>query len=91
MHRFRSDALAAARETWPVAATQHLSEEELERLVDQATDAVIDSRKSGLQSLFDRLASPTPIVEWEPSPETLDPHPRLEFLQRYWSESAPRS
>ena len=86
MHRFRSDALAAARETWPVAATQQVSEDELDQLADDATDAVIDSRKSGLRLLFNRIESPTPIVEWEPGPEILEPHLRLEFLQRYWSD-----
>lgn len=86
MHMFRQRAFDMAKRVWPVASTQVIGEEELEHLVGKVTESLIDGNLAALQALFQRIDSPTPVIEWDPRPSSLEDHPRLDFLQRYWSE-----
>jgi hypothetical protein len=71
---------------WPSAVTTSLPDAEFERLVADVTADLIAGHDAALRAMFERIESPTPMVMWEPDATTLEAHPHLAFLQRYWSE-----
>lgn len=86
MREFKDRALAIARRKWPLAAGVDLPDEALDRLVDEATGAIMAGRGDVLGRLFDRVFDPQPTLVWDPGGEILRDRPRHAFLQRYWHE-----
>lgn len=87
MPQFKNRTAAALNQAWPAAATELVSDVELDRLVDDVTDSVIDGRRGDLSALFERVRSPTPpVVTWGPDDLDLANHPRLAHLHRFWQQ-----
>lgn len=87
MQSLTTKTIDAVHQAWPAAATEQISDAELDRLVDEVTDSIIDTRKGDLTALFQRVRSPTmPVVTWEPDDLALADHSRLAHLHRHWQQ-----
>lgn len=82
---FREAAIGAVRRVWPGAFRVERSPDQLMRLADDLTHAVIEGRSAPIDALFREIDSPVPVLRWAPDDAFLG-SPPLRFLNRFWRE-----
>src|SRR3546814_20339815 len=82
----REAAVGAVRRVWPGAVRTERSPEQLLRLADDLTRAVVEGRRAPVDALFREIESPPPTLHWAPDDDFLAGSSPLRFLNRFWHD-----